>query len=82
MELGRPIADVKVVLNERYGGHKYGLANEGRMEVVRMRGCTETMLLDAAYQGKCAAGNSDPVRKGNFPKARSIFTRTCAACRR
>lgn len=73
VELGRPITEADVVLDERYGGPEYGLPNEGTMEAIRLCARTEAMLTDPVYEGKSAAGMIDMVRKGEFPAGSRVL---------
>lgn len=73
VELGRPITEADVVLDERYGGPEYGLPNEGTMEAIRLCARTEAMLTDPVYEGKSAAGMIDMVRKGEFPEGSRVL---------
>jgi len=73
VELGRPITEADVVLDERYGGPEYGLPNEGTMEAIRLCARTEAMLTDPVYEGKSAAGMIDRVRKGEFPEGSRVL---------
>lgn len=73
VELGRPITEADVVLDERYGGPEYGLPNDGTMEAIRLCARTEAMLTDPVYEGKSAAGMIDMVRKGEFPPGSRVL---------
>jgi 1-aminocyclopropane-1-carboxylate deaminase len=73
VELGRPITDADIVLDERYGGPEYGLPNEGTMEAIRLCARTEAMLTDPVYEGKSAAGMIDKVRRGEFPPGSRVL---------
>ncbi|MFY9509976.1 MAG: 1-aminocyclopropane-1-carboxylate deaminase [Rubrivivax sp.] len=73
VELGRPITDADIVLDERYGGPEYGLPNEGTMEAIRLCARTEAMLTDPVYEGKSAAGMIDMVRRGEFPAGSRVL---------
>ena len=73
VELGRPITEADVVLDERYGGPEYGLPNEGTMEAIRLCARTEAMLTDPVYEGKSAAGMIDKVRNGEFPEGSRVL---------
>ena len=73
VELGRPITDAKVVLDERYGGPEYCLPNEGTIEAIRLCARTEAVLTDPAHQGKSAAGMIDMVRKGEFTEGLRVL---------
>lgn len=73
VELGRPITEADVVLDERYGGPEYGLPNEGTMEAIRLCARTEAMLTDPVYEGKSAAGMIDMVRRGEFPAGSRVL---------
>lgn len=73
VELGRPITEADVVLDERYGGPEYGLPNDGTMEAIRLCARTEAMLTDPVYEGKSAAGMIDMVRRGEFPAGSRVL---------
>lgn len=73
VELGRPIADADVVLDERFGGPEYGLPNDGTMEAIRLCARTEAMLTDPVYEGKSAAGMIAMVRNGEFPAGSRVL---------
>lgn len=73
VELGRPITDADVVLDERFGGPEYGLPNDGTMEAIRLCARTEAMLTDPVYEGKSAAGMIAMVRNGEFPAGSRVL---------
>jgi 1-aminocyclopropane-1-carboxylate deaminase len=73
VDLGRPITDKDIVLDERYGGPEYGLPNEGTLEAIRLCARQEAMLTDPVYEGKSAHGMIDMVRRGEFTKGSRVL---------
>jgi 1-aminocyclopropane-1-carboxylate deaminase len=73
VELGRPITEQDIVIDERYGGPEYGLPNEGTLEAIRLCARTEAMLTDPVYEGKSAHGMIDMVRRGEFPEGSRVL---------
>lgn len=73
VELGRPITDADVVLDDRYGGPEYGLPNEGTLEAIRLCARFEGVMTDPVYEGKSMQGMIDKIRKGEFPAGSKVL---------
>lgn len=73
VELGQPIADADVVLDERFGGPEYGLPNDGTLEAIRLCARQEGMLTDPVYEGKSMHGMIEMVRNGEFPAGSRVL---------
>jgi 1-aminocyclopropane-1-carboxylate deaminase len=73
VDLGRPIVDADVVLDDRYGGPEYGLPSDGTLEAIRLCARQEGMLTDPVYEGKSMHGLIDKVRRGEFPAGSRVL---------
>jgi len=73
VDLGRPITEQDIVLDERFGGPEYGLPNEGTLEAIRLCARQEAMLTDPVYEGKSAHGMIERVRRGEFPEGSRVL---------
>ena len=73
VDLGRPITELDVVLDTRYGGPEYGLPNEGTLEAIRLCARQEGMLTDPVYEGKSMHGMIDMVRRGEFAPGSKVL---------
>ena len=73
VELGRPITDADVVLDERYAYPEYGLPSPETLDAIRLCARTEGMLTDPVYEGKSMQGMIDMVRRGEFPEGARVL---------
>lgn len=73
VELGRPIAEADVVLDERYAHPEYGLPSQETLDAIRMCARLEGMLTDPVYEGKSMQGMIDMVRRGEFPAGSRVL---------
>ena len=73
VELGRPITEADVVLNEDYAYPVYGVPSEETKEAIRLVGRLEGMITDPVYEGKSMQGMIDLVQKGFFPKGSKVL---------
>ena len=73
VELGRPIVETDVVLDERYAYPEYGLPSQETLEAIRLCARTEGMLTDPVYEGKSMQGMIDMVRQGEFPEGSNVL---------
>lgn len=63
----------KVQLWDEYFGPRYGEANAGTLEAVRLLASHEGLLLDPVYTGKAMAGLLDGIRRNRFFKPGPIL---------
>ncbi|MBB4863855.1 D-cysteine desulfhydrase [Pseudomonas nitritireducens] len=63
----------KVQLWDEYFGPRYGEANAGTLEAVRLLASQEGLLLDPVYTGKAMAGLLDGIRRERFVKTGPIL---------
>jgi 1-aminocyclopropane-1-carboxylate deaminase len=73
VELGRPIIEDDVVLNEDYAYPVYGVPSEETKEAIRLVGRLEGMITDPVYEGKSMQGMIDLVQKGFFPRGSKVL---------
>lgn len=73
VELGHPITEADVVLDERYAYPEYGLPSQETLEAIRLCARTEGMLTDPVYEGKSMQGMIDMVRQGEFPEGSNVL---------
>ncbi len=73
VELGRPIVEADVVLDERYAYPEYGLPSQETLEAIRMCARLEGMLTDPVYEGKSMQGMIDMVRRGEIPAGSRVL---------
>ena len=73
VELGREINDDEVILDTRYAGPAYGLADEGTLEAIRLCARQEGMLTDPVYEGKSMHGLISRVLQGEFPEGSRVL---------
>lgn len=73
IELGRPIGDDDVILDERYHGGTYGIPDAATVEAIRLAGRLEGMITDPVYEGKSMAGLIDMVRRGELDPTSNVL---------
>ena len=73
VELGKPIADDDLVLNEDYAYPLYGVPSGETNEAIRLAARLEGMMTDPVYEGKSMQGLIDLVRKGFFPAGSKVL---------
>ncbi|APH70873.1 1-aminocyclopropane-1-carboxylate deaminase [Aquibium oceanicum] len=73
VELGKPIADDDLVLNEDYAYPLYGVPSEETNEAIRLAARLEGMMTDPVYEGKSMQGLIDLVRQGFFPAGSKVL---------
>lgn len=73
VELGRPIVDADVVLDERYAYPEYGLPSKETLEAIRLCGRLEGMLTDPVYEGKSMQGMIDLISTGEIPAGSRVL---------
>ncbi len=61
IELGRPLADDEIELDDRYHAGTYGIPDEQTLAAIRTAGRLEGMITDPVYEGKSMAGMIDLV---------------------
>jgi 1-aminocyclopropane-1-carboxylate deaminase len=73
VELGRPIVDEDVVLDERYAYPEYGLPSKETLEAIRLCGRLEGILTDPVYEGKSMQGMIDLIVTGEIPAGSRVL---------
>jgi len=73
VELGRPVRDDEIVINNDYAYPAYGVPSEETKEAIRLAAQTEAMITDPVYEGKSMQGMMDLVRKGYFPDGSKVL---------
>ncbi|MFM2106190.1 MAG: hypothetical protein RL338_1222 [Chloroflexota bacterium] len=71
--LGRELRDDEIVLDDRYHGGIYGLADERTLEAMRLVARLEGMITDPVYEGKSMAGLIDLVARKEIPAGSNVL---------
>jgi 1-aminocyclopropane-1-carboxylate deaminase len=66
IDVGRPLRDDEIVLDDRYHAGTYGIPDEQTLEAIRLAGRLEGMITDPVYEGKSMAGLIDMVTSGEI----------------
>jgi 1-aminocyclopropane-1-carboxylate deaminase len=66
IDVGRPLRDDEIVLDDRYHAGTYGIPDEPTLEAIRLAGRLEGMITDPVYEGKSMAGLIDMVTSGEI----------------
>ena len=73
VELGRPIVEADVVLDERYAYPEYGLPSAETLDAIRLSARLEGMITDPVYEGKSMQGMIDLIRNGDIPAGSRVL---------
>ena len=73
IEVGRPLADEEIVLDDRFHAGTYGIPDEQTLEAMRLAGRLEGMLTDPVYEGKSMAGLIELVASGEIPRDADVL---------
>jgi len=73
VELGRPVRDDEIVINNDYAYPAYGVPSEETKEAIRLAARTEAMITDPVYEGKSMQGLIDLTKKGFFPNGARVL---------
>jgi len=73
VELGRPVRDDEIVINNDYAYPAYGVPSEETKEAIRLAAQTEAMITDPVYEGKSMQGMIDLTKKGFFPHGSRVL---------
>ena len=73
IEVGRPLADDEVVLDDRFHAGTYGIPDEQTIEAIRLAGRLEGMLTDPVYEGKSMAATIDLVASGEIDRDSTVL---------
>ena len=73
IEVGRPLADKEIVLDDRFHAGTYGIPDEQTLEAMRLAGRLEGMLTDPVYEGKSMAGLIELVASGEIPRDADVL---------
>jgi 1-aminocyclopropane-1-carboxylate deaminase len=67
------ITEADVILDERYHGGTYGIADQATIEAIRFGAVTEAFITDPVYEGKSLAGLMDMVRRGAMAEGSNVL---------
>jgi 1-aminocyclopropane-1-carboxylate deaminase len=73
IEVGRPLADGEIVLDDRFHAGTYGIPDDRTLEAMRLAGRLEGMLTDPVYEGKSMAGLIELVASGEIPRDADVL---------
>ena len=71
--LERDLRTDEIVLDERYHGGIYGIADEATLDAMRLAARLEGMITDPVYEGKSMAGLIDLVTRGEIAKGSNVL---------
>lgn len=71
--LPRELRDDDVVLDERYHGGVYGIADQATLDAMRLAARTEGMVTDPVYEGKSMAALIDLVSRGEIAQDSTVL---------
>ena len=71
--LERDLREDEIILDDRYHGGVYGLADEATLEAMRLVARLEGMITDPVYEGKSMAGLIDLVARGEIPATSNVL---------
>lgn len=67
------ITDADVILDERYHGGTYGVADQRTADAIRWGARTEGFITDPVYEGKSLAGMMDMIRNGEIESGSNVL---------
>lgn len=67
------ITEEDIILDERYHGGIYGVADEKTADAIRWGARTEGFITDQVYEGKSLAGLRDMVQNGEIGQGRTVL---------
>jgi 1-aminocyclopropane-1-carboxylate deaminase len=73
IELGRPLRDDEIVLDDRYHAGTYGIPDDVTLDAIRLAGRLEGMITDPVYEGKSMAGLIDLVGRGEIARDATVL---------
>ncbi|MEQ8652143.1 MAG: 1-aminocyclopropane-1-carboxylate deaminase [Kiloniellales bacterium] len=73
IDLGRPLEEDEVVLDESYAAPAYGIPAAETLEAIRLAARLEGVLTDPVYEGKSMQALIDKVRAGVFPSGTRLL---------
>jgi 1-aminocyclopropane-1-carboxylate deaminase len=73
LELGRPLRDDEIILDDRYHAGTYGIPDARTLDAIRTCARLEGVLTDPVYEGKSMAGLIDLVRNGEIPSGSRVL---------
>ena len=71
--LGRELREDEILLDDRYHGGIYGLADDRTLEAMRLVARLEGMITDPVYEGKSMAGLIDLVARKEIPATSNVL---------
>lgn len=75
LKLGAPLVFTpdEILVNAEYSTPGYGVLTRAEREAIHLFAHWEGLLLDPVYTGRAAAGMIDLIRKGFFPKGKTVL---------
>ncbi len=73
VELGEPISDEDVIIEDRFMGAAYGIPDEVTIAAIQTAARLEGMLTDPVYEGKSMAGLIGMAKAGEFDKGSKVL---------
>src|SRR4051812_45001902 len=73
IDVGRPLRDDEIVLDERYHAGTYGIPDDQTLDAIRLAGRLEGLLTDPVYEGKSMAGLIDMVASGEIDRDSNVL---------
>jgi 1-aminocyclopropane-1-carboxylate deaminase len=67
------IQEQDIILDTRYHGGCYGIADEATLEAIRFGARTEGFITDPVYEGKSLAGMMDMIRNGDIKPGSTVL---------
>lgn len=71
--LQRELGEEDVILDERYHGGVYGIADQATLDAMRLAARTEGMVTDPVYEGKSMAAMIDLVSRGEIARDSTVL---------
>jgi 1-aminocyclopropane-1-carboxylate deaminase len=73
VDLGRPITDADVVLDERFAYPAYGIPSAETLAAIRLAGRLEGMMTDPVYEGKSMQAMIAMIAAGEIPAGSKVL---------
>ena len=67
------ITQSDVILDTRYHGGTYGIADEATIEAIKFGAKTEAFITDPVYEGKSLAGMMDMIKRGEIENGSTVL---------
>ena len=73
IEVGRPLRDDEIVLDDRWHAGTYGIPDDQTIAAIRLAGTLEGMITDTVYEGKSMAGLIHLVSSGEIARDATVL---------